>query len=112
MAHETLKSIRSAVLLSRSMRSLAERGETRDLARQMHERDVLLKKVLRSLESLKRQAIGGVPGGEMWPEIQNVLKEFEKENALLIEALKKQRGTVVQNIAEAEVHRRLSAYAT
>jgi hypothetical protein len=71
-----------------------------------------LKYVLRSLESLQEQAIGGVLGEAVWPEIRAVLKEFEKENALLIEALKKQRGTVARNIAEAEGHRRLSAYAT
>ena len=111
MAHETLKSLRLAVLLSRSMQGLAQRGEIRGLVLQMHERDLLLTNVTRLLESMKQGAPGGGPGEDVWPEILSVLKEFENENALLIESLKVQRRTIVRNIAEAEGHRRLSAYA-
>jgi hypothetical protein len=67
--------------------------------------------VPRLLEFMKEQAAGGGPGGDVWSEVLAVLKEFGKENALLIEALKVQRRTIVRNIAEAEGHRRLSAYA-
>ena len=111
MAHETLTSLRSAVLLSRSMRGLAERGEFRDLILQMRERDLLLAGVFPLLASLKQRETEGAPGKDVWVEVLAVLKECEQENALLIEALKAQRRTVVRNIAEAEGHRRLSAYA-
>ena len=111
MASETLKLLRSAVLLSRSMHALAERGETRELVVQMHEREVLLRKALGFLEALKKQGKDGSAGGDAWTEVLSVLKEFDSENGLLVEALKTQRKRIVRNIAEAEGHRRLSAYA-
>jgi len=111
MAYETLKTLRLAVLLSRSMRSLAERGEIPGLILQMRERDQLLANASRLLESMKQRAAAGGAGEDAWPEILGVLREFENVNALLIEALKARRRTIVRNIAEAEGHRRLSAYA-
>ncbi|HMK38013.1 MAG TPA: hypothetical protein VK569_01655 [Bacteroidota bacterium] len=111
MAHETLKSLRMAVLLSRSMKCLAERGEIPGLILQMHERDLLLANVSRLLESMHERAAAGGPAEEGWPEILGVLREFEYENALLIGALKGQRRKIVRNIAEAEGHRKLAAYA-
>jgi hypothetical protein len=110
MAHEALNSLRLAVLLSRSMRDLTERGEIRELVVQMHERDILLRKVFTLLESLKSRGQGANGGTVAWSEVLSVIREFDSENALLIEGLKTQRRAVVRNIAEAESHRRLSAY--
>ncbi len=111
MEHSPLKSLRAAVLLSRSMRGLAKRGEIRELAVQMHERDLLLRKVFALFESLKSRGENAGGGTVDWAEILSVIREFEIENALLIEGLKEQRRKTVRNIAEAESHRRLSAYA-
>jgi hypothetical protein len=111
MAHETLTSLRTAVVLSRSMRGLAERGEIHELVVRMHERDLLVVKVPGFLASLRSSGIEEGGAGDVWTEILSLLKDFERENALLIEALKVQRRKVVRNIAEAEGHRRLSAYA-
>jgi hypothetical protein len=111
MAHETLKSLTAAVILSRSMRGLAERGEIHDLVVRMHERDVLLVKVSGLLASLRKSGNEEGGAGDVWTEILPVLKDFERANALLIDALKVQRRKIVRNIAEAEGRRRLSAYA-
>jgi len=111
MAHETVTSLREAVVLSRSMCRLAERGEIRELVVCMHERDGVLVKVPGLLASLGRPAVGEEGTGETWSEILPALREFERENTLLIESLKAQRRKIVRNIAEAEGHRRLSEYA-
>src|SRR5271169_2644786 len=94
MAHETLTSLRTAVVLSRSMRGLAERGEIRDLIVRMHERDLLLVKMTGLLASRKKPGDGEGSAGDVWTEILSALKDFERENALLIEALKVQRRKI------------------
>jgi len=110
MAHEALTSLRAAVLLSRSMRGLAERGEIRELVVRMHERELLLNGLFDLLGSLKGKSTGESAAAVAWSEVLSAVREFETENALLIEGLKVQRKTIVRNIAEAESHRRLSAY--
>ena len=109
MTGEPLKSLRAAVALSRTMRAQAESGDVPDLVLGMHEREILLGNVFSRLEALREQAANQMV--EAWPEILGALKDFERENGLLIVALKQRRKDIVHDIARAEGHRRLSAYA-
>ena len=111
MAHDMLTSLRTAVVLSRSMRGLAERGEIRELVILMHERDLLLAAMTGVPASPGNPGNAEGRAGGALTEVLSALKDFEKENQLLIEALKVRRRQIVRNIAEAEGHRRLSAYA-
>ena len=103
--------LRRAVSLSRSMQAMAERGEIGDLVVRMHERDLLLAKLPGLLASLKESGNGKGTTGDVWTDVLSGLRDFGRENTLLIEALRLRRKAIVRDIAEAEGHRRLSAYA-
>jgi len=100
--------LRTAAGLSRLMRGAVERGALGELAAQMSRRDGLIEEVAASLAAPEEggDTSAGEPDG-----LAGMLTEFESENRLLIEALEERQRQIVRCIAEAEGHRRLSAYA-
>jgi hypothetical protein len=109
-ASDLLPDIGAATALSGMIRTSAESGDVRELARMMREREALLTGLFRALGGLSEH---GFPAGEGggWREIGAALAAFETENRLLIEALTERRRHIVRSIAEAERHRKLTAYA-
>jgi len=108
MGAGVLTSLRTAASLSRLMRGTAERGAMGELTDQMAQREGLLADVAAGLAALERKE-GLAPGDRQ--ALAGMLTEFESENRLLIEALQVRQRQIVRCIAEAEGHRRLSAYA-
>jgi len=100
--------LRTAAGLSRLMRGSVERGALGELAGQMSRRDGLIAEAAASLAAL--EGGGDFPAGDR-EELAGMLRELESENMLLIEVLEERQRQIVRCIAEAEGHRRLSAYA-
>jgi len=105
-----LTALRAAAELSRSMRSVAERGTTDILAEQMARQEVLLRQASDGLAAMEEEG-ASLPGADR-EILAGMLADLTAENGLLIETLKERQRHIVRCIAEAEGHRRLSAYAT
>ncbi|HUI10197.1 MAG TPA: hypothetical protein VL221_07705 [Bacteroidota bacterium] len=103
-----MTSLREVMALSRAMRRAATDGVTDSLGEQMARRGELVEEAAAGLAAMEEGH--ALPAGER-EALAAMLAELAQENALLIQALKERQREIIRCIAEAEGHRKLSAYA-
>ncbi|HTO93598.1 MAG TPA: hypothetical protein VMM80_04475 [Bacteroidota bacterium] len=108
MSAGTLTSLRRAAEMSHAMRGTAARGAVDELETQMAERGRVLAEACASLEATT--VAGALPHAER-EALAGMIREFGEQNRLLIEALQELQRQIIRCIADAEGHRKLSAYA-